>query len=94
MKHIFSLLLVMVACCQISYSQKEDTIKLRKTEEERKRIIVTDRPPQAWYFNVGGSGLVFSANYDRRFGKRLDGPGFTGGVGLFFGGGLTVVTLP
>lgn len=93
MKKFLCLLLPILFACSYVYSQA-DTIKLKKTKEEKSQVIVTDRPPQAWYFGLGGSGLIFSANYDRRFSKKLNGAGFTTGLGLFFGGGLTVVTIP
>jgi hypothetical protein len=93
MKNFLFLLIVPLFLCTSTFCQK-DTIRLKKTETEKRKVIVTDRAPQAWYFGVGGSGLIFSANYDRRFGKKLGGPGFTAGLGFFFGGGLTLVTIP
>jgi hypothetical protein len=93
MKVYLLLLAVMLLAWSNTFSQV-DTVKLKKSETEKKTLIVTDRPPQAVYFGLGGSGLIFSGNYDRRFGKRLNGPGFATGLGLFFGGGLTVFTVP
>lgn len=58
-----------------------DTIRLRQFSKGTS--IVTDRPPQAVYFQIGGSGPVLSANYDRRFSNRLNGFGFSVGVGYW-----------
>lgn len=69
-----------------------DTIKLR--EMGRTSKIVTDRPPQAVYFQIGGSGPIFSANYDRRFGKRLNGAGFAAGVGYWRDFGIGIFSIP
>jgi hypothetical protein len=93
MKNYLFLFIFLLLAVSKAFSQV-DTVRLKKTKEEREKVIVTDRPPQAVYFGLGGSGLIFSGNYDRRFGKRLNGPGFTTGLGLFFGGGLTVFTIP
>lgn len=49
---------------------------------------------KAVYGELGGNGLVFSANYDARFSKKENGFGFRAGVGLGAGIGLTVVTFP
>ena len=75
-----------------AFSQK-DTIRLRRTAFENKPIV-TDRPPQAVYFQLGGPALLLSANYDRRFGKRVNGAGFAAGIGYFGGGGDALFTFP
>lgn len=93
MKLYLSLLLPVLLACSYTFGQV-DTIKLKRSEAEKNTVIVTDRPPQAWYFGVGGSAPLFSGNYDRRFGKRLNGPGFTVGLGIFFGGDVTLFSVP
>ncbi len=93
MRNSLILLLAMLFLSVASFSQN-DTIRLIKTEAEKRKVIVTDRAPQTVYFGLGGSGLLFSGNYDRRFGKHLDGPGFTAGLGFFFGGGVSILTVP
>jgi hypothetical protein len=62
-------------------SAQVDTIKL--SEMSKGPRIVTDRAPQAIYFQLGGSGPYLSANYDRRFSKKLDGAGFAIGIGYW-----------
>jgi hypothetical protein len=74
------------------FSQR-DTIRLKKTGEEN-RVIVTDRSPQAVYFQLGGSAPILSVNYDRRFGKRLNGAGFSAGLGFWGGTGVAVFSIP
>jgi hypothetical protein len=87
---IFTLILILFA--STIFAQK-DTVRLKRTAEEN-RVIVTDRPPQAVYFQLGGPAILLSANYDRRFGKRVNGAGFAAGVGFFGGGGDALFTLP
>jgi hypothetical protein len=74
------------------FTQK-DTIRLKRTATENK-VIVTDRPPQAVYFQLGGSAPIISVNYDRRFGKRVNGAGFAVGAGFWGGTGLAVFSVP
>jgi len=85
---IFSALLLFVAFCHAQV----DTIKLREMSKGPK--IVTDRPPQAVYFQIGGSGPLLSANYDRRFSKRLNGAGFTVGLGYWNDYGESIFSIP
>ncbi|MBS1737660.1 MAG: hypothetical protein JSS98_13795 [Bacteroidetes bacterium] len=72
---------------------QKDTIKLREISREKKNII-TDRPPQAVYFQVGGAGVLLSGVYDRRFLKRVNGPGFAAGLGYYGGSGFHIFTVP
>ena len=46
------------------------------------------------YIELGGPGLLFSANYDTRFSQRRDGIGGRIGLGFIDAGGASVVTLP
>ena len=69
-----------------------DTIKLREINKQSR--IVTDRPPQAVYFQIGGSGPILSANYDRRFGKKLNGAGFAAGIGYWRDFGINILSIP
>jgi hypothetical protein len=71
-----------------------DTIHLKNNGGSGYRKMVTDRPPQAIYFGIGGSGPIFSVNYDSRFGKRLNGAGFTAGLGFFGVTGATLFSIP
>lgn len=75
----------------ILFAQR-DTVRLKKIQESR--TIVTDRAPQAVYFQLGGSAPIFSVNYDRRFGKRVNGAGFAAGLGFFGASGEGVFSLP
>ncbi len=49
---------------------------------------------KAVYGELGGNGLVFSANYDMRFKKAENGFGFRAGVGFAASSGITVFTFP
>ena len=88
----FTLIFLLLATC--SYAQQVDTIRLKNNGPEGRKKIVTDRAPQAVYFGIGGSGPIFSVNYDRRFGKKLNGFGFTAGLGFFGESGSSVFSIP
>ena len=80
MKKLIAFIIFTIIAHTYSAAQA-DTIKLSQINKGPR--IVTDRAPQAVYFQLGGSGPILSANYDRRFGKRLNGAGFTLGIGYF-----------
>lgn len=50
-------------------------------------------PTKAFYGEIGGSGLLFSANYDSRF-KGSNGLGFRLGIGGAGGTGGGILTVP
>lgn len=83
--------LTFIICC--SFAQV-DTIPLKPTAGRANKKTVTDRPPQVVYFGIGGSGPIFSVNYDRRFGKKLNGVGFTSGLGFFGATGGSIFSIP
>lgn len=87
---IFTLVLIFYVCQGFA---QNDTIRLKKTSQDNK-VIVTDRPPQAVYFQLGGSAPILSVNYDRRFGNRVNGAGFSAGLGFWGGTGVAVLSIP
>lgn len=91
MKSTFLAIILSLSICTV-YGQK-DTVRLKRTANEN-RVIVTDRSPQALYFQLGGSAPIISVNYDRRFAKRVNGAGFTAGLGFWGGTGVTVLSVP
>jgi hypothetical protein len=46
------------------------------------------------FVEIGGQGLLFSANYDTRFGNRRDGLGGRVGVGYIAADGTSLATFP
>jgi len=83
-----------ILCFSINFIfAQKDTVRLREISKEAKGII-TDRPPQAVYFMIGGSGPILSVNYDRRFQKRVNGFGFAAGLGFFGESGLSIFSIP
>lgn len=86
------LIIALIFCIYTAFAQK-DTIRLEKIAEQNK-AIVTDRPPQALYFQLGGSGPILSVNYDRRFSKKLNGAGFAVGTGFWGGSGVSIFSIP
>lgn len=91
MKQVFFIFqLLLITTCTFAQS---DTIKLKSIQKEH-REIVTDRPPQVVYFQFGGSAPILSVNYDRRFSKRINGAGFTAGLGFWGASGLSILSIP
>jgi len=90
MRQPFTLLLLLSLSCLQGFSQR-DTVYLKK---EHHTITVTDRAPQAFYAELWGKGLLFTANYDRRFSKRLDGLGFSIGAGYIKIDDVSLFSLP
>jgi hypothetical protein len=87
----FFLTTILCLVISFSYAQK-DTVRLR--EISRTKEIITDRAPQAIYFMIGGSGPLFSVNYDRRFQKKVNGFGFVAGVGFYGESGISIFSIP
>ncbi len=46
------------------------------------------------FVEIGGQGLLFTANYDTRFANRRDGLGGRVGIGYIGGGGESATTIP
>lgn len=84
----FYLTLILTICFGILFAQK-DTVRLREISRNSKSIV-TDRPPQAVYFLIGGSGPILSVQYDRRFSKIVNGAGFSAGIGFFGVSGVSI----
>jgi hypothetical protein len=76
----------------LAFAQR-DTVHLKNIQKNT-AVIITDRPPQAVYIQIGGSAPLFSINYDRRFSKRVNGAGFSAGAGYYGESGLTVFSIP
>jgi hypothetical protein len=49
---------------------------------------------QSIFFELGGPGLLFSANYDTRFSQRRDGFGGRIGLGFIASNGSSLVSVP
>lgn len=75
----FSITIVVCLITIISYSQK--------TEE-------VSSPAQTVFIEIGGNGLLFSANYDTRFSRKQSGIGGRVGLGFFGGSGGGILTVP
>lgn len=70
----------------------QDTVRLRGHMQQDN--IVTDRPPQLVYGELGGAGLILSVNYDARFQRRPDGLGWRLGLGYSFTNDPAFITVP
>lgn len=86
------LLFILLLASSLSAFSQADTVHLKR--REKADIIVTDRAPQAVYFGLGGSGPIFSFNYDRRFTRKLNGPGFAAGVGYYGESHTSLLSFP
>ena len=87
-----SLIVLCLTCITVTYAQK-DTVHLKRLAQVEKNVV-TDRAPQALYFQIGGSAPILSVNYDRRFAKKVNGFGFTAGLGFFGVSGASLFSIP
>ena len=85
------LFFILFFCC---FKNSIGQTSINSQGNEPTSSAVTERPPQAVYVQGGGAGFFISANYDRRFGKQLNGAGFGVGIGHFSGGGASATTFP
>ncbi len=91
MKRNFCFSIVFCFLSLLSFAQT-DTVRLRDLSS--KPGIVTDRAPQAVYFQVLGSGPILSVKYDRRFSKRVNGLGFAAGLGYWGETDVSIFSVP
>ena len=82
----------MVFMALTAFSQ-QDTVRLRGSSGQQPSIV-TDRPPQAVYLNLGGSSPLLGVMYDRRFRNRVNGAGFTTGIGFWGSSEGSVFSIP
>jgi hypothetical protein len=90
MKKILILILAIAISSQNLFAQ--DTIHLKRNMP--KKILVTDRPPQAFFAELYGRSLIFSINYDTRFSNRVDGLGLSAGIGFVGIDGESLFSIP
>jgi hypothetical protein len=57
-------------------------------------VMTASAQNKAVYGEIGGNGLVFSANYDMRFTKTDGGFGFRVGLGFAAASDVSVITFP
>jgi hypothetical protein len=68
----------------------QDTVHLKIAH----KVIITDKIPQAVFAEIFGRSIYYSANYDRRFFKRLNGLGFTAGIGYTNEDDINLFSIP
>jgi len=86
------LFIFLFSICSTCSSYGQDTVSLRK--ERLRNTVITDRPPQAVFAELGGAGLLISFNYDARFNKTADGLGWRLGLGYSFSDAPAFITIP
>ncbi len=86
-------LFMSIACfaASVALFAQQDTVFLKK---ESKKKVITDRPPQLFFAELGGPGIVLSANYDRRLTKETGGFGYRIGLGYSFTNDFKFTTIP
>ncbi len=86
-------LFLSIACSAASFAlfAQQDSVFLKK---ESKKKVITDRQPQLIFAELGGPGVVLSANYDRRFTKETGGFGYRIGLGYSFMNDFKFTTIP
>ena len=90
MKKLVILVLTIIISSQ--YLIAQDTIHLKHTTP--RKILITDRPPQAFFAELYGRSLIFSVNYDTRFFNRVDGLGISAGMGFVGIDGESLFSVP
>lgn len=69
-------------------------ISSTKGQESRPESSVPEKRAQNIFVELGGQGLLFTANYDTRFSKRRDGLGGRVGLGYVAIDGENATTVP
>lgn len=70
-----------------------DTVRLKQISKNQ-RTVVTDRPPQAVFLNLGGYSPILGAMYDRRLANKVNGLGFSVGLGFWGASGEALFSVP
>lgn len=84
----------------VAKSQKVDSIPSSKLDSLKKFYkkgfakTYTSKPSQTVFVEAGGNSIIWSANYERRFSKRLDGFGFRVGIGYFPINNFNLISIP
>lgn len=65
-----------------------------KGQESRSESLGSEKRAQNIFVELGGQGLLFTANYDTRFSKRRDGLGGRVGIGYIAADGDNATTVP
>ena len=65
-----------------------------KGQESGSTSAQNEKRAQNVFVELGGKGLLFTANYDSRFSKRMDGLGGRVGIGYISIGGDNATTVP
>ena len=65
-----------------------------KGQESGSTSAQNEKRAQNVFVELGGQGLLFTANYDSRFSKRMDGLGGRVGIGYISIGGDNATTVP
>lgn len=97
MKKIITLTVLLFIAVSSIWAQTTDTTQKITDTVRKKKVIVktyTTVPATAIYVEAGGNSIYWSANYDRRFSKRLDGLGWRIGAGYFPINNSNVLVVP
>lgn len=76
-----------IASAQEFRSQSSSDLRMKLPSGDDKRA-------QNVFVEIGGQGLLFTANYDSRFSKRRDGLGGRAGIGYIANEGDNATTIP
>lgn len=92
MKNILILSVVCLFISDIVFGQQTTS---QSSEDLRMTLPSSDeRRAQNVFVEIGGQGLLFTANYDSRFSNRRDGLGGRVGIGYLASDGDKVTTIP
>jgi len=89
------ILFLTIACTFYSGLVSAQQYKLQSTQDVRMKLPSGDESrAQNVFVEVGGQGLLFTANYDSRFSNRRDGLGGRVGIGYLASDGDNATTIP
>jgi len=84
-----------IACILMTGLAYGQEFKLQSSEDVRLKLPSGDeRRAQNVFVELGGQGLLFTANYDSRFSNRRDGLGGRIGIGYIASDGDNATTVP
>ncbi|MXV15846.1 hypothetical protein [Hufsiella ginkgonis] len=100
--YLLGITLLLMAATSVSFAQQFNYAKARAVKMDLKapmdlklpKAETTGPRAQNVFVELGGQGLLFTVNYDTRFGNRRDGLGGRAGIGYLAVDGEHVTTIP
>lgn len=96
MKKIYISLLILSGVCFTLVADAQQKFQTLSTGSDVRMKLPSGEGTRAQnvFVELGGQGLLFTANYDTRFGNRRDGLGGRIGIGYIGDGSFNATTIP